>query len=278
MKVAVLFALTLLFCSPLWAADATHAKTPKIVSKTANQLYATWKANRQKKPELARSAAEELANKYPKDVRVAKVNKWIAATEKAAALKNSQQLAIQGAPPMVSVPGKNYEIGKYEVRQAEWAAVMGANPSKFTLCGDNCPVEMVSWNDVQEYIQKLNAKTGRQYRLPTEVEWENACFGGSKTEFCGGNNPKQFAWFNLNSNNTTHPVGEKKANGYGLYDMSGNVWEWTNDCWEGDCSSRVLRGGSWSNEQRLLLATFRNRNEKTYRYLSVGFRLARSLP
>lgn len=93
--------------------------------------------------------------------------------------------AAQG-PVMVRIPGKNYEIGKYEVTQAEWRAVMGSNPSKHINC-DKCPVEQVSWNDIQTFIQKLNANTRKLYRLPTESEWEYACYAGSQTEYCGGN-------------------------------------------------------------------------------------------
>jgi formylglycine-generating enzyme required for sulfatase activity len=186
-------------------------------------------------------------------------------------------------PTMVRIPGKNYEIGKYDVTQAEWKAVMGNNPSKFSLCGDTCPVEQVSWDDVQVFIQKLNAETGKQYRLPTETEWEYACYGGSQTEYCGGNDIDAVAWHdeqfgNGNSNGTTHPAGQKQANSYGLYDMSGNVWQWTSDCWEGDCAQRVLRGGSWFNIPQHVRASFRIHNDHTLGDQWNGFRLARTLP
>ncbi len=126
-----------------------------------------------------------------------------------------------GVPVMVRIQGKKYEIGKYVVTQSEWKAVMGSNPSHNNKCGDNCPVEGVSWNDAQEYIQKLNANTGRQYRLPTEDEWEYACYGGSKTTYCGGNDLNVVGWADGNSFwGSTHPVGQKQANGYGLYDMT----------------------------------------------------------
>ncbi len=197
---------------------------------------------------------------------------------------------------MVRIPGKNFEIGKYEVTQGEWRAVMGNNPSHFGSCGDTCPVENVSWNDAQAYIQKLNAGTGKQYRLPTEAEWEYACYGGSQTEYCGGDDVDSVAWhggfFGGNSGEQTHPVGQKQANGYGLYDMSGNVWEWVEDsyhdsysgaptdgtAWGGDGAKRVLRGGSWYGGPQDARAADRDRGEPAGRSFSFGFRLARMLP
>ncbi len=181
-------------------------------------------------------------------------------------------------PAMIPIPGKNYEIGKYEVTQAEWREVMGNNPSRFGNCGDTCPVEQVSWNDVQVFIQKLNAKTGKQYRLPTEAEWEYACYGGVQSEYCGGNDVDAVAWTESKGNAQTHPVGQKQANGYGLYDMSGNVMEWTDDCWEGDCAMRVFRGGSWNNYARDVRVSYRIRFITSIRNGSGGFRLARTKP
>lgn len=184
------------------------------------------------------------------------------------------ELAVE----MVRVPGKNYEIGKTEVTQGLWMAVMGANPSHFGNCGDTCPVENVSWKEAQEFIQKLNARTGKHYRLPTQTEWEYACYGGSQTEYCGGNDLDLAGWSGPNSGGKTHPVGQKQANGYGLYDMSGNVWEWTSNCWEGDCAWRVLRGGSWSNDLRNMRAAYRFRIVPSSWNGNTGFRLARTLP
>jgi formylglycine-generating enzyme required for sulfatase activity len=181
-------------------------------------------------------------------------------------------------PSMVPIPDKNYEIGKYEVTQAEWRAVMGNNPSKFSDCGDTCPVEKVSWDDAQAFIQKLNAKTGRQYRLPTEAEWEYACYGGSQSKYCGGDDVDVVAWTDSKGNEQTHPVGQKQANGYGLYDMSGNVMEWTDDCWEGNCALRVFRGGSWINHPRDARVSYRIRFGTAIRNSSGGFRLARTIP
>ena len=187
--------------------------------------------------------------------------------------------ATQGCPAclkMVAIPGKNYEIGKYEVTQAEWEAVMGSNPSYFK--GANLPVEQVSWDDVQEYLTKLNQKTGKQYRLPTEAEWEYVCYGGSQTEYCGSNDINAVAWHKENSGNQTHLAGQKQANGYGLYDISCNVWEWMEECWEGNCALRVLRGGSWFNRPQNARAANRDRYVTTVRDSTIGFRLARTLP
>jgi tetratricopeptide (TPR) repeat protein len=208
--------------------------------------------------------------------------KWIKASIDQVEIrkKKAQVLKEEAAkgPAMVRIPNKNYEIGKYEVTQAEWRAVMGNNPSNFSNCGDTCPVEQVNWDDIQTFLQKLNAKSGRQYRLPTEAEWEYACYGGNQTEYCGGNDLNEVAWTGSNSENKTHPVGQKKANGFGLYDMTGNVWERMNDCWEGDCTKRVLRGGSWNFRSETSRAAFRSRFGSATRYVLIGFRLARTLP
>lgn len=186
----------------------------------------------------------------------------------------------------------SFEIGKTEVTQGQWREIMGTNPSKFDECGDTCPVEMVSWNDIQEYIAQLNQKTGKNYRLPTDAEWEYACYGGSQTDYCGGNNINSVAWFKENGNDQPHPVGQKKANFYGLYDMSGNVWEWVQDsyhksyygapsngdAWAGDGAKRVLRGGSWGEKPKSVRATARFGFKSDSRYKFLGFRIARSLP
>jgi hypothetical protein len=186
---------------------------------------------------------------------------------------------MEGEPEMIAIPGRNYELGKFEVTQAQWRAVMGNNPSKFTACGDNCPVENVSWNDIQEFLQKLNAKTGKNYRLPTESEWEYACYGGTKTKYCGSNNINAVAWYYTGADSvSTHPVGQKQANGYGLYDMSGNVWEWMSDCYDASCTNRVLRGGSWGGYAQDARAANRNDDTPAKRYNIIGFRLARTLP
>jgi formylglycine-generating enzyme required for sulfatase activity len=192
--------------------------------------------------------------------------------------------------PAHSVTLSSYYIGKYEVTQAQWKAVMDSNPSYFK--GDNLPVEYVSWNDVQEFIRKLNQKTGKNYRLPTEAEWEFAARGGGSSrgyKYSGSNTVGNVAWYTGNSGSKTHPVGAKQANELGIYDMSGNVWEWCSD-WYGDYSNasqtnprgistgslRVLRGGSWSNGAGDVRVSIRFDNIPDSRIISIGFRLALS--
>jgi formylglycine-generating enzyme required for sulfatase activity len=129
-----------------------------------------------------------------------------------------------------SVPVSSFSIGKYEVTQAQWWSVMGNNPSCFGDCA-NCPVESVSWDDVQEFVQKLNLKTGKSYRLPTEAEWEYAAKGGVKTKGYlnyGANDLRPIAWCGEYTM-STHSVGTRQANELGIYDMSGNVSEWCSD-------------------------------------------------
>jgi formylglycine-generating enzyme required for sulfatase activity len=181
---------------------------------------------------------------------------------------------------MVAIPNTHYEIGKYEVTQGEWKAVMGSPPPElyFKNCGETCPVESVSWNDIQVFLQKLNALTGKAYRLPTESEWQTACLAGKQTEYCGGNDANAVAWYSDNSGNKTHPVGQKQPNAYGLYDMSGNVWEWMQDKYDNEHDYRVLRGGSWFDDSRILRAAFRYFNVPSLRGNNIGFRLARTLP
>jgi len=191
--------------------------------------------------------------------------------------------------PIHRVNIKAFKLGQYEVTQKQWQAVMGDNPSKFTSC-DNCPVESVSWNDIQAFLKKLNKQTGQKFRLPTEAEWEYACRSGGKDEkYCGGNNENSLAWYGSNSGKKTHAVGQKSPNGLGLYDMSGNVWEWVQDCWNstyngapsngsawnsGDCKRRVLRGSSWFNGPFTLRSAYRYWHTSSHLSTYFGFRLA----
>jgi formylglycine-generating enzyme required for sulfatase activity len=183
-----------------------------------------------------------------------------------------------------SVTVSSFYMGKYEVTQAQWKAVMGKNPSDFKGC-DDCPVENVSWNDVQNFIKKLNEKTGKTYRLPTEAEWEYAARGGDKSQsyiYAGSNNLSGVAWYDGNSGNKTHSVGKKASNELGLYDMSGNVWEWCSDYYkaypnckgsEEDGRFRVVRGGGWGGNAGYCRAAGRRCGEATRRGLILGFRL-----
>ena len=192
--------------------------------------------------------------------------------------------------PAHQVTVSDFYIGKYEVTQKEWREVMGSDRSSGEKC-DACPVENVSWNDIQQFISKLNAKTGKTYRLPTEAEWEYAARGGSSSrgyKYAGSNSLNEVAWYDDNSGAKTHPVGQKKANELGLYDMSGNVWEWCAD-WYGTypstaqtnpkgpssgASSRVFRGGSWGLNALLCRVSIRDNNTPSLRYVNLGFRLA----
>jgi formylglycine-generating enzyme required for sulfatase activity len=184
-----------------------------------------------------------------------------------------------------------FSLQTTEVTQGQWKAVMGSNPSYFTG-DDNLPVERVSWNDVQDFIQKLNKLGQGTYRLPTEAEWEFAARAGSTTAFgCGGNEScvGDVAWFVGNSENKTHPVGQKQPNALGLYDMYGNVWEWVQDGYAdypssaardpqgpASASERVNRGGSWGSTTDYLKSAARGHytpgNQDNY----LGFRLVRN--
>lgn len=190
--------------------------------------------------------------------------------------------------PVHSVTLSSYYIGKNEVTQALWQAVMGSNPSCFE--GSDLPVEDVSWNDCQEFIQKLNRLTGRNFRLPTEAEWEFACRGGNNSrgyKYSGSNNLGSVAWYVGNSGDKTHPVGTKAPNELGIYDMSGNVWEWCGDWYANYTSNsqtnpkgpqsgsyRVSRGGSWLNIVRFCRSSYRRDNDPTIRFNRLGLRLA----
>jgi len=194
--------------------------------------------------------------------------------------------------PIHSVTVNDFYIGKYEVTQAQWRDVMGSDPSELNFKGcDQCPVERVSWNDIQDFLKKLNQKTVKKYRLPTEAEWEFASKGGTKSKgfkYSGSDNIDEVAWYDGNSDHKTHPVGTKKPNELGIYDMSGNVWEWCSDWYDGNYYSsspsknptgaasgtyRVYRGGSWDYDAQYCRLTNRNNNYPTYRYDYVGFRV-----
>lgn len=203
--------------------------------------------------------------------------------------------------PAHSVVLKDFRIGKYEVTQAQWEAIMGSNPSAYNHC-DDCPVTNVSWNDIQTFIEKLNAKTGRHFRLPTEAEWEFAARSGKQehmrkladdqiagNKHSGRHVLQYIAWFDRNSNDHPHRVGRKDPNKLGLFDMTGNVEEWVND-WYGKSYfsareannptgpdggiSKVVRGGGWHSAANEVSVTRRAAYLPTEKSISLGFRLA----
>ena len=185
---------------------------------------------------------------------------------------------------------QGFWMGKYEVTQGQWEAVMGSNPSRYSRCGPRCPVETVSWDDVQQFIARLNAResgSGYRYRLPTEAEWEYAARAGTTGARHGELDAT--AWYRGNSGGTPHPVGGKGANAWGLHDMLGNVWECTAD-WYGNYPSgavtdptgpsrgsrRVRRGGSWADYARYVRSAGRVSSAPGLRYSTLGFRLVRT--
>jgi len=194
--------------------------------------------------------------------------------------------------PLHEVCVDDFHIGKYEVTQGQWWEIMRNNPSYFKTCGDDCPVERVSWNDVQEYIRLLNLKTAKRYRLPTEAEWEYAARSGGKKEKWAGTSIESelgdYAWYARNSVGSTHPVGQKKPNGLGLYDMTGNVSEFVQDWYHNGYyndsprnkptgpsfgSNRVIRGGSWYNYPKVIQSAYRYKDLPHSRDFYYGFRL-----
>jgi eukaryotic-like serine/threonine-protein kinase len=187
---------------------------------------------------------------------------------------------------------KGFYMGIYEVTQEQYQQVMGTNPSNFK--GSNLPVEAVSWHDAVGFCTKLSQKEGKTYRMPTEAEWEYACRAGTTTQFSFGDDKSQlgdYAWYKQNSGDKTHPVGEKKPNAWGLYDMLGNVWEWCQDWYAedwyskgpaenplnesyGDKSCRVVHGGSWNGHSYGCRVSIRGSGgNPDGRYDSLGFRV-----
>ena len=196
---------------------------------------------------------------------------------------------FRNAKPAHQVTLSTYHIGETHVTQELWQAVMGKNPSRFR--GDlQRPVERVSWDDCQEFIYRLNQLSGRKFRLPTEAEWEFAARGGIKSngyKYAGSSNLGEVAWFDENSSHTTHPVATKAPNELGLYDMSGNVWEWCEDRYGGYSrasqnnpkgpsfgSYRVSRGGAWDYFDGWCCVVCRNGAKSVYAHYNIGLRLA----
>lgn len=196
--------------------------------------------------------------------------------------------AFDSEKPAHCVTVSSFSIGRCEVTQEEWEAVMGSNPSNSE--GARLPVEQVSWNDCQEFIRRLRNLTNRHFRLPTEAEWEFAARGGNRSrgyKYSGDNDIGSVAWYDGNSGNKTHQVGGKQSNELGLYDMTGNVWEWCAD-WYAPYSSasqsnptgsstgsdRVRRGGGWSSYARYCRVSYRSSDAPGYKSKHIGLRLA----
>ncbi len=263
--------------------------------------------------EFQRQAEAEQRQKAEGQRRRAEAERQRAKHERILAHVNEQMVRVPGGTftmgctpeqadcdnaekPAHQVQVRSFNLSKYEVTQELWEAVMGKNRSKFKPC-PQCPVEQVSWDDIQAFLKKLNAGGGR-YRLPSEAEWEYAARGGAQSQgykYAGSNNPDAVAWHSGNSGRKTHPVGQKQANELGLYDMSGNVSEWVQDCWNdnyqgapsdgrawetGDCRRRILRGKDWLNHPIHLRSARRDWSTTADNQVSSinGFRIAQSLP
>jgi formylglycine-generating enzyme required for sulfatase activity len=193
--------------------------------------------------------------------------------------------------PQHSVRVQSFAIGKTEVTQEQWYAVMATLPSKSK--GRTLPVELISWDDAKEFVKKLSEKTGKTYRLPSEAEWEYACRAGDTYEYCGGDDADNVGWSYVNSGDKTQGVAGKQANAWGLHDMSGNVGEWVEDCWNynyndaptngsawlsGDCTTRVIRGGFMIFSPSALRSANRDRNpvEGKGAQFWIGLRVVRT--
>ena len=235
----------------------------------------------------ATAAAAEEARRKAETVIAGIEFVWVSAGE--FLMGSTSKGAHNDEQPITRVRiSQGFFLGKYEVTQGQWQAVMGSNPSYVKQCGPDCPVGRVSWEDVQEFIRRLNAAVGEErYRLPTEAEWEYAARAGTSGDRYG--NLDAIAWYTGNSGDHTHPVGQKAPNAWGLYDMLGNVREWVGD-WYGPYpggrvtdptgpssgSLRVLRGGSWYGSARRCRASNRGFISPGDRSDDLGFRLLRT--
>lgn len=191
--------------------------------------------------------------------------------------------------PVHQVCLDDFYLGKTEVTQAQWLKIMEKNPSYFKK-EENLPVENVSWNDAVTFLKKLSANSDKTYRLPTEAEWEYACrSGGAEEQYCGGDDLKDRAWFDRTGGGSTQAVATRQPNGLGLFDMSGNVWEFCSDTYARDYYATspeknpqgadegphvIKRGGSWSINPRYLRSTARGRAARSDAHYSTGFRVA----
>ncbi|QWR77944.1 formylglycine-generating enzyme family protein [Candidatus Magnetomonas plexicatena] len=194
--------------------------------------------------------------------------------------------------PVHEVCLDSFYIGKYEVTQRQWAKIMGNNPSTFPLGTDDIPVEHVTWYNAQDFINKLNELTDGKYRLPSEAQWEYACRSGGKNEkYSGGDSASEYAWLAAYTGVRTQLTGQKSPNGLGIYDMSGNVWEWVLDVYDKDAYSwhgyrnpvytgagkeHVIRGGAWNVSAQQARCTVRYTDAPANKGYNIGFRLLRT--
>lgn len=186
---------------------------------------------------------------------------------------------------MVRVPFRTpLQIARFEVTQRQWRALMAGDPERYRSVHqgcDDCAVAHVSWEDAKQFVKRLNEKTSGGFRLPTAEEWEFACQAGANHRHCGSDDIEEIGWIRDNSGDRVHPVGLKKPNAWGLYDMSGNVFEWTSDCVEGDfqsCETAVMKGGAADGTYHCALNETRSRVVTISRAVIDGFRLARQIP
>lgn len=197
------------------------------------------------------------------------------------------------ARPVHRVALRRFALGRFEVTRQEWVAVMGSDPGKHGDCGASCPVENVSWEDIRSYLQHLREITGQVYRLPSEAEWEYACRAGQQAEYCSGSGLDERRPWESEEYGVLRSVADTTVNPWGLFGMSGSVWEWLEDCehpdyigapadgsaWqEEECRSRVLRGGSWLSGPGSGRITLRFWFRSSFRAGDIGFRVARDLP
>jgi formylglycine-generating enzyme required for sulfatase activity len=256
-----------------------------ISSVHGSEIY--WASIPKPKPKTVITKSPATITKNPEEIAMV----WVkGGTFTMGCTPEQKNVCYENEEPAHPVTLSDFYIGKYEVTQAQWRAVMGENPSNFK--GDDFPVEQINWKDAQEFIQRLNAKTGKAYRLPTEAEWEYAARGGAQSKgykYSGSNVSNETAWCSENSSEMSRPVACKAPNELGLYDMSGNVWEWCSDRYgkynsepqsdpHGPRSgaTRVIRGGSWNGVESLTRVSYRIYFGPGIRGLESGLRLASS--
>lgn len=240
-------------------------------------------------PEAARQCLAEMGEK----IQVAAIGEFVSVPGGCFPMGDNFGGGGVDERPVHEVCLDPFAIGKFEVTQKQWLAVMDKNPAYFKK-GDNFPVEQVSWSEAQNFITRLNEMTGKNFRMPSEAEWEYAARSGGKKElYAGGDKLADLAWYDANSGPTTHAVGTKQPNGLGIYDMSGNVAEWVQDWYgseyyglsprsnpvgqQGGCFGRVYRGGGWNTGPGLARTAKRDRYEPRNYFAAIGFRLAYSV-